>query len=151
VNVTANASGPAGVVGVQFLLDGAPLGGEDMAAPYSVSWNTTTASAGAHTLTAVARDAAGNRTTSTAVGVTVSNALAQVVLAWDPNTEPTLAGYKVYVGTASGVYSTPINVGNVTTYTVLNLAPGSVYFFVVTAFDVNGFESGWSNEVSAAR
>ena len=29
-----------GVVGVQFLLDGVNLGAEDVAAPYSVSWNT---------------------------------------------------------------------------------------------------------------
>src|SRR5437867_8447141 len=34
---------------------------------------TTTASNGSHTLTAVARDAAGNQKTSTAVTVTVSN------------------------------------------------------------------------------
>ena len=46
--------------GVQFLLDGANLGTEDLASPYSVSWNTTTAANGNHTLTARARDAAGN-------------------------------------------------------------------------------------------
>ena len=28
-----------------------------------------------------------------------------VELAWDPNTEPDLAGYKIYYRTASGVYS----------------------------------------------
>ena len=72
-SVTANASDNVGVVGVQFLLDGANLGAEDTAAPYSVSWNTTTANNGSHTLTAVARDAAGNRTTSAAVTVTVFN------------------------------------------------------------------------------
>src|SRR5207245_606359 len=72
-SVTASASDNVGVVGVQFLLDGANLGVEDAAAPYSVSWNTTTASNGSHTLTAVARDAAGNRTTSAAVTVTVFN------------------------------------------------------------------------------
>src|SRR5437667_2606364 len=71
--VTASASDNVGVVGVQFLLDGANLGVEDTTAPYSVSWNTTTASNGSHTLTAVARDAAGNRTTSAAVTVTVFN------------------------------------------------------------------------------
>jgi hypothetical protein len=74
VTVSANASDNVGVFGVQFLLDGANLGAEDATAPYSVSWNSTTATNGAHTLTAVARDAAGNRTTSTAVSVTVSNA-----------------------------------------------------------------------------
>src|SRR5207244_8840142 len=73
--VTANASDNVGVVGVQFKLDGANLGAEDLtSSPYSVSWNTTTASNGSHTLTAVARDAAGNTATSTSVAVTVSNA-----------------------------------------------------------------------------
>src|SRR5438552_775449 len=72
-SVTANASDDVGVVGVQFLLDGANLGAEDTATPYSMSWNTTTASNGSHTLTAVARDAAGNRTTSAPVTVTVFN------------------------------------------------------------------------------
>jgi len=62
------------VAGVQFLVDGAALGAEDTAAPYSVSWNTTGASNGSHTLTATARDAAGNRTTSSPVTVSVSNA-----------------------------------------------------------------------------
>ena len=72
--VTANASDNVGVVGVQFYLDGSTLGAEDTAAPYSVSWNTTTAANGGHTLTAKARDAAGNTTTSAAVSMTVSNA-----------------------------------------------------------------------------
>jgi hypothetical protein len=50
------------------------VGAEDTVSPYSVSWDTTTASDGAHSLTAVARDAAGNTSTSTSVSVTVSNA-----------------------------------------------------------------------------
>jgi hypothetical protein len=74
VSVTATASDNVGVAGVQFLLDGVNLGAEDTTAPYSVSWNTATIANGSHTLTAVARDAAGNATTSTAVTVTVSNA-----------------------------------------------------------------------------
>ena len=73
VTVTASASDNTGVVGVQFKLDGANLGAEVTAAPYAVSWNTTTAAAGTHTLTAVARDAAGNTTTSASVGVTVGS------------------------------------------------------------------------------
>jgi glucose/arabinose dehydrogenase/PKD repeat protein len=71
VNVTATASDNVGVAGVQFQLDGAALGNEDTTPPYSVSWDTTTATPGSHTLTAAARDAAGNRTTSQGVGVTV--------------------------------------------------------------------------------
>ncbi len=59
---------------MQFLLDGANVGAEVTAAPYSAPWDTTTASRGSHTLTAVARDAAGNRATSAPVSVTVVNA-----------------------------------------------------------------------------
>jgi|GEM_PF-6503273 hypothetical protein len=73
ITVSANASDNVGVVGVQFKLDGANLGTEVTTSPYSVSWNTTTSANGAHTLTATARDAAGNTTTSSAVNVTVSN------------------------------------------------------------------------------
>jgi outer membrane protein assembly factor BamB len=73
VTVAANASDDTGVVGVQFKLDGANLGGEDGSAPYSVTWDTTGAAAGTHTLTAVARDAAGHTTTSQDVAVTVDN------------------------------------------------------------------------------
>src|SRR5207302_207947 len=64
IAVSATASDNVGVVGVQFRLDGANLGAEVTAAPYAVSWNTTTATNGSHTLTAIARDTAGNKTTS---------------------------------------------------------------------------------------
>ena len=73
IAVSANASDNVGVAGVQFQLDGVDLGAELTAAPYSLSWNTTTASDGAHTLTAVARDAAGNLATSAPVSVTTLN------------------------------------------------------------------------------
>jgi len=73
VVVSASASDNVGVAGVQFKLDGANLGAEATSAPYSVSWDTTATANGTHTLTAVARDAAGNSATSGAVTVTVSN------------------------------------------------------------------------------
>src|SRR6185503_831850 len=81
LNVTASASDNAGVLGVQFLVDGVPLGSEDTTAPYSVTWNTTTAGNGAHALTARARDAAGNIATSVAATVTVDNAPPTVAIA----------------------------------------------------------------------
>lgn len=43
---------------------------------------------------------------------------AQVKLAWDPNVEPEVAGYKVYVGEATGAYSRIIDVGNAAECTV---------------------------------
>jgi hypothetical protein len=73
ISVTASASDNVGVAGVQLLLDGANLGAEDTVSPYSVSWNTTTATNGNHTLTARARDAAGNNATSAGVTVNVNN------------------------------------------------------------------------------
>ena len=73
--MSATASDNVGVVGVQFKLDGANLGAEDTAAPVfgDVEHDDARPTA-SHTLTAVARDAAGNTTTATAVTVTVSNA-----------------------------------------------------------------------------
>ena len=73
VAVSATATDNVGVVGVQFLLDGVNLGAEDTASPFSTTWNTAATANGAHTVSAVARDAAGNRTTSAAVLVTVNN------------------------------------------------------------------------------
>jgi hypothetical protein len=76
--ISSTASDNVGVAGVQFKLDGANLGAEDATSPYSMSWNTTTATNGTHSITAVARDAAGNTTTSTAVSVTVDNGVPTV-------------------------------------------------------------------------
>jgi hypothetical protein len=69
-------------------------------------------------------------------------------LTWSPDTSTNLAGYKIYVGTSSGVYSSAVNVGNVTTYAVTNLGIGTTYYFAVSAFNSSGIESGFSNEVS---
>ena len=81
VTVSATASDDVAVAGVQFLLDGALLGAEDTTSPYSVAWNTTTATAGSHTLTARARDAAGNQATSAAVPVTVASVVSTGLVA----------------------------------------------------------------------
>lgn len=72
---------------------------------------------------------------------------AEVTLAWDANTEPDLAGYKVYWGTASRSYQNNADVGNQTTYTVTGLSEGVTYYFAATAYDIYGNESGYSNEV----
>jgi glucose/arabinose dehydrogenase/PKD repeat protein len=75
VQVGATAADNVAVAGVQFKLDGASLGAEDTVAPYSVNWDTTTASNAGHTLTAVARDTSNNTATSAAIAVTVANAV----------------------------------------------------------------------------
>jgi hypothetical protein len=60
VTVTAATADNVGTVGVQFLINGSPLGAEDTTAPFSVSWDTWASGGGAHILSAIARDAAGN-------------------------------------------------------------------------------------------
>ena len=73
VLIEATAADNVGVVGVQFKLDGANLGAEDVSAPYSMNWDSTGVTDGPHGLTAEVRDAAGNVGTA-AVFVNVSNA-----------------------------------------------------------------------------
>jgi hypothetical protein len=84
VTVTANASDNVGIAGVQFKLDGTNLAAEELIAPYQIVWDTTAVPNGQHTLTAIARDAAGNTTTSAAVTVTVSNSAPPPSAGW-PN------------------------------------------------------------------
>jgi hypothetical protein len=74
--LSATAADDVGVAGVQFQVDGTAIGAEDASAPYSLAWDSTQIANGQHTLTAVARDAAGNRTASAGVAVTVSNVTA---------------------------------------------------------------------------
>ena len=73
---------------------------------------------------------------------------AQIKLAWNPSTEPDVAGYRVYYGTASRTYGTPIDVGNVPAYTLNGLPQGVMYYIAVTAYDTTDDESTYSNEVS---
>src|SRR2546426_5420404 len=75
---------------------------------------------------------------------------AQVPLAWGPNTEPDLAGYKLYYGTSSGSYQFSVDVGNLTSYTLSGLLEGRIYYFAATAYNSSLDESGFSNEASKA-
>lgn len=80
-----------------------------------------------------------------------------VTLAWDANTESNLAGYKIhynltqdgppYNGTGATEGNSPIDVGNVTTYTLHGLPDDASVRFVATAYNDQGLESGFSNEV----
>jgi hypothetical protein len=75
------------------------------------------------------------------------NATNRVTLEWRPNTETNLSGYVVYSGTASRAYGTSNVLGIVTNTTVLGLSNDTLYFFALTAFDFDGIESDYSNEV----
>lgn len=78
----------------------------------------------------------------------------QATLSWSAppaNTDGTeltdLAGYKVNYGTASGVYTQKIDVGNVNSHTLSNLSDGT-YYFAVSAYNALGKESAYSNEAT---
>lgn len=70
-------------------------------------------------------------------------------VSWNANTEPDLAGYKVYFGPRSGVYTgsgSPTDVGNVVTY-LLTISVAGQCFIAVTAYNTTAQESGFSNEI----
>jgi VCBS repeat-containing protein len=70
-----------------------------------------------------------------------------VTLAWNPNTEPDLKGYKIYYGMASGDYDVTVDVGKWTSCTIDGLEEGETYYFAATAYDSQDRESDFSEEV----
>jgi len=72
---------------------------------------------------------------------------ASVTLAWDPNSEPDVVGYRLYYGKAMGNHEFMIDVGNQTTWPISDLEDGETYYFAVTAYNANGLSSGFSNEL----
>lgn len=76
-----------------------------------------------------------------------------VLVTWDANNEPDLAGYNVYWGLTSrnvppGFYSDKQDVGDVTSFEISGLLQGSTYYFAITAYDTAANESGFSQEVA---
>ena len=72
---------------------------------------------------------------------------AEVTLAWDPNPEPSVQGYRVYYGKASGFYTNVLDVGNRTDCVIPGLDAGTTYFFACTAYSATGDESNFSGEI----
>jgi len=85
VIVSASATDNVAVASVQFQLDGVNIGAKDLVAPYTVMWDTTKSTNGAHTLRAIATDTSSNSTTSASVTVTVNNSSTDIT----PPTVPT--------------------------------------------------------------
>ncbi|MFL6446301.1 MAG: galactose oxidase-like domain-containing protein [Bryobacteraceae bacterium] len=71
--LSASASDNVGVTGVQFLIDGSPIGPQLTSSPYEFTWNSAGASNGTHSVSAMAKNSANQTTTSAAVNVTVDN------------------------------------------------------------------------------
>ncbi len=81
-------------------------------------------------------------------------AVQEADFSWTPNTEANLAGYKIHYGTASSQYDQVIDVGNpaavdgIVLATVSGLSDETSYYFAATAYDTDGFESDFSQEVA---
>jgi hypothetical protein len=156
VAVSANASDNVGVASVQFLLDGTDLGSEVTTAPYSVNWDTSTAAAGSHTLSAIAKDAAGNSTTATAVIVTtfldnlppaITSVAADVTgsstatVSWDTSQQ---ANTQVSYGkTINYGTSTTLSTSMVTAHSsaITSLAAGTLYHYQVISSNASGIKA----------
>ncbi|MFQ6614228.1 MAG: fibronectin type III domain-containing protein, partial [Fidelibacterota bacterium] len=75
----------------------------------------------------------------------------QVTLTWTANAETDIARYGIYYGTSStpGVKQAETSDGSATSYNVTGLSNNITYYFRITAIDSDGYESGFSDEVSA--
>jgi hypothetical protein len=95
-------------MGVQFRLNGNNLGAEDTTNPFSLSWNTSGVTPGPYTLTAIARDAAGNTTTSAPITISISSPISTLSVTIDGNGSVTTnpKGILCTNGTCSASYET---------------------------------------------
>ena len=90
------------ITNVTFSVDGTSIGTATMS-PYTVQWNTSTATDGMHSLTASVTDSGGHMTTSAAVSVTVLN---------NPAINVALSSAQIYpapTASASGAASIAVN------------------------------------------
>ncbi len=112
------------------------------------------------TSTVVSNASSGNSSTDTGSSNSTTNTgsnsttYGAAQLSWTPptsntdDTQLTIAGYKIYYGTAPGVYSKVVNVSSgLTEYVIDNLA-SDTYYFVITVYDNQLVESDYSNEVT---
>jgi hypothetical protein len=108
VTISAAATDNIRVAGVKFFADGSLIGTEDTTSPFSIAWDSTTVAVGLHTLTAVARDPAGNTSTSAPVVVRVRNTIR---INFQPEAAPVPTNYLVDAGLVFGPRGNPYSYG----------------------------------------
>ncbi|MCA1561334.1 MAG: fibronectin type III domain-containing protein [Acidobacteria bacterium] len=82
------------------------------------------------------------------IGFAARAEASSMTIAWDPNTEPDVAGYVVAYGVAPGQYDASVDVGPTTMWTLGNAVDGRTYYFTVYAYNGAGLTSDPSEEVS---
>jgi hypothetical protein len=158
-NVTITNTGNSNVVISQINLSGTGYGMTGGSAPVTltpsqniivaVQFSPTTAGAASGSITIVS-NATGSPATITLSGTGVALVTHWVGLTWNASTS-SVAGYNVYRTTVSGSSYTKLNSSLVTVlnYSDMTVLNSTTYFYVTTAVDFSGNESGFSNEVSA--
>jgi hypothetical protein len=79
---------------------------------------------------------------------------AETTLGWQPNSEEHLTGYKIHYGLTSGNYTTVVDVGtppvqdNTVQAIISELEGNTTYYADATAYDAEGMESPYSEEVT---
>jgi parallel beta-helix repeat protein len=86
--------------------------------------------------------------TATPSGLSGIPRYTSINLNWNANTEPILNGYKIYYGTTSGSYGTPIVIGKVTSYKLANLTNGTPYYLAISSLNTIGAESALTPEIT---
>jgi hypothetical protein len=78
----------------------------------------------------------------------ISALLIAATLLWNANAETNIGGYRVHYGYESRSYVTNVDVGNFTEWRLRGLSNGVTHHFAVTAYDTDGLESDFSDEVN---
>jgi hypothetical protein len=111
---------------------------------------STVASAGS----SVSSSSGGSTTSASGGGQTSTSASGSVVLSWaapvtradgTPLSLADIDGYRIYYGSSAGNYTHSVSIADATTQRLIlnNLASGT-YYIVMTTYDVDGRESGYS-------
>jgi hypothetical protein len=116
---------------------------------FSVIFSPTVAGSVSGSVT-IASNAAGSPGTISLSGSGVLSVPHTVNLAWTPSTS-TVSDYNVYRSTTSGTGYTKLSGSpvSVVSYTDSSVVNGTTYYYVTTAVDSSGTESGYSNEAVA--
>jgi fibronectin type 3 domain-containing protein len=115
----------------------------------TVQFSPTAAGTDSGSVTIVS-NATGSPASITLSGTGVAPVTHSVALNWTASTS-TVSGYNVYRSTTSGNGYTKVNPGLVggVSYSDTTVVNGTTYYYVTTAVDGSGNESGYSNEAQA--
>jgi Abnormal spindle-like microcephaly-assoc'd, ASPM-SPD-2-Hydin len=147
VSVSAASAGSS-----EFSISGVSLP-MTVAAGQSVPITITFTPQSSGTATATASFASNATNSPATQGLTGSGTAApqhSVDLSWSASSSSDVTGYNVYRGTTTGGPYTKINSALSTSYTDASVQAGQTYYYVTTAVDTTGKESGFSNQVKAA-